>query len=288
MSEIARGGHGPWPPIAIVTGAAGALGSATVGTLVSDGYQVVAFDRSKDGLAAAADGWAVAGLSNFETAVVDQTDRAAVDEMVARVAHDHGGIAGLVANAGYAKFGSILEMPTATWQRHVDVNLTGTFHMLQAVARRMAEVRNGGWITVISSNLATSHSDQVGAYCITKAAVLNLVRSAAAELGVHRIRVNAVMPGVVDTAMTHGMLAEPGVREGLIAQTPLGRLGTTEDITNVISFLASPAADWMTGASLVADGGQGIYGQPAWIRQDRTVPHQPTWVNGYTALHDNS
>lgn len=281
MGDQEPRGNSKAPSVVIVTGAGGALGSGTVAGLARDGYRVMAVDRSEDALAAASRQWADLGLTTVETTVVDQTDRGAVDELVLQVARDWGEITGLVANAGYAKFGSILDMPVETWRRHVDVNLTGTFHMLQSTSRHIANARTGGWITVISSNLANGHSDQVGAYCVTKAALLSLVRSAAAELGVHRIRVNAVMPGVVETAMTQGMLAEPGAREGLVAQTPIGRLGQVEDIVSLVSFLASPAASWITGAAIVADGGQSIYGQPSWVRQDRTVAHQPTWESGY-------
>lgn len=285
--------------LVIVTGAGGALGSGTVLALMREGYHVAAMDRDRNLLELAAKGWQNDGQDSFRTLVVDQTSRQEVDDAFAGLVDDHGRIAGLVANAGYAKFGGFLDMPPRDWQRHVDVNLIGTFHVCQAAAQRMAAAREGGWITVISSNLALAHADQVGAYCTTKAALLSMVRSAAAELGVHRIRVNAVMPGVVDTAMTHGMLEEPGVREGLLAKTPLGRLGSVEDITGVVRFLASPAAGWITGASILADGGQSIYGQPAWIAQDRRTAHEPRWVGGYpspttewldtfTVLSDNS
>jgi NAD(P)-dependent dehydrogenase (short-subunit alcohol dehydrogenase family) len=78
----------------------------------------------------------------------------------------------------------------------------------------------------------------------------------------------------------HG-LEQPGVREGLLARTPMGRLGTVEDVTALIRHLASDGAHWVTGASLLVDGGQSIYGQPTWIRQDRKVAHEPGWLSGY-------
>jgi NAD(P)-dependent dehydrogenase (short-subunit alcohol dehydrogenase family) len=268
--------------VAVVTGAAGALGSALVSSLMRAGHHVAALDRSEPGLNAAADTWRRADLDDFHTVVADQTDRAQLDAAVAQATDEHGPLAGVVANAGYAKFGAFLDMPARDWQRHVDVNLTGTFHVCQAVARHIAEQRSGGWITVISSGLALYHSDQVGAYCTTKAALLAMVRSAAAELGVHRIRVNAILPGVIDTAMTHEMLDEPGVHDGVLAKTPLGRLGSVDDVTAAVTFLASAQAEWITGASMLVDGGQSLYGQPTWLAQDRRTPHQPRWTNGYS------
>ena len=268
--------------IAVVTGAGGALGSATAVALLQEGYHVVGFDRDADALERAAKSWREFS-GGVRTMVVDQTSRAAVDDALAAVTAEYGHLDGVVANAGYAKFGSFLDMPARDWQRHVDVNLTGTFHVCQSAAQRIAAGRHGGWITVVSSNLALNHADQVSAYCTTKAALLAMVRSAAAELGVHRIRVNAVLPGVIDTQMTHGMLEQPGVRDGLLARTPLGRLGSTGDVTAAVRYLASDLAGWVTGASLLVDGGQSVYGQPAWIRQDRTVAHEPRWQSGYAS-----
>lgn len=264
--------------VAIVTGAGGSLGSATVMALLQDGYQVVGFDRDGEALEREAKSWL-----NMSSMVVDQTSRDAVDEAIAAVVAEYGHIDGVVANAGYAKFGSFLDMSARDWQRHVEVNLTGTFHICQSAAQQMAAIKRGGWLTVVSSNLALNHADQVSAYCTTKAALLMMIRSAAAELGVHRIRVNAVLPGVIETAMTRGMLDQPGVRDGLLAHTPMGRLGTVEDVTAAIRYLASGTAHWVTGASLLVDGGQSIYGQPTWTSQDRTVAHEPRWGSGYAS-----
>ncbi|MFH0175898.1 SDR family NAD(P)-dependent oxidoreductase [Streptomyces cacaoi] len=266
-------------PVVVITGAAGDLGSALVSSQLVAGAVVVALDRAEDALRAAADVWAAESTPDrIRTFVVDQTSRAQVDDAVEAVRAEFGRIDGLVANAGYAKFGGFLDMPATTWDRHVQVNLSGTFHVCQAVAKVMAAARTGGWVTVISSNLALGHSDYVSAYNVTKAALLSLVRSASAELGVHRIRVNAVLPGAIATAMTRQMLDEPGVTGGLLELTPLGRLGKPHDVTSAVAYLASPEAQWITGASLVVDGGQSIYGQPAWIRQDRSTPHEPQWV----------
>jgi NAD(P)-dependent dehydrogenase (short-subunit alcohol dehydrogenase family) len=115
-------------------------------------------------------------------------------------------------------------------------------------------------------------------YNTTKSALLMLTRSMAAELGVYRIRTNAILPGVVETAMTLQMLEEPGRRETLLAETPIGRLGQPDDVAETAYFLASPQAGYITGASLLVDGGQSIYGQPAWIHQERSVFFEPKWI----------
>lgn len=267
--------------VVVVTGAGGSLGAGMVADLIDAGYHVAAVDRSLDAMASAAKQWIANGRTDFHLAAANQTERAEVEAALAAVVAEHGPIRGVVANAGYAKFGGFLEMPARDWQRHVDVNLTGTFHVCQVASQHMATQREGGWITVIASNLALNHADQVGAYCVTKAALLHLVTSAAAELGVHGIRINAILPGVIESAMTQSMLEQPGVRAGLMSKTPMGRLGTVEDITGLVRYLGSPAAAWITGASIVVDGGQSIYGQPSWIAQDRSIPHEPTWTSGY-------
>lgn len=262
-------------PVAVVTGAGGELGLAIARGLAASGHRLALFER--DAAAAAAAGEALGIDAVF---AVDQTDRAQVDTGIAGVMARWGRIDVVVANAGYAKFGGFLEMEPRTWDRHVAINLSGSFHVCQAAAREMVRARRGGAIAVTASSLALSHADRVGAYCATKAGLLMLVRTMAAELGIHRIRANAVLPGVIETAMTSTMLDQEGVREGLLQETPIGRLGMPADIAQAIGFLCSPEAAFITGAILSVDGGQSIYGQPRWSRQDRSVPHEPTWVPG--------
>jgi NAD(P)-dependent dehydrogenase (short-subunit alcohol dehydrogenase family) len=261
----------------IVTGAAGDIGRGLARRFALDRRPVALLDRTDESLAALADELKGLGATSVGVYVADQCDRGAVDAAVAQARSDLGPIGTLVANAGYARLASFLDMPEKVWDRHVDVNLSGTFHTCQSVARIMAEQRAGGSIVVISSCLALYHTDQTGAYNATKAALLMLIRTMAAELGVYRIRANAVLPGIVDTAMTRQTLAEPGRLEAVLADTPLGRVGQTEDVAEAVYFLASEAARFITGASLLVDGGASIYGQPQWIRQDRRVPYEPSW-----------
>ncbi|WP_369131810.1 SDR family NAD(P)-dependent oxidoreductase [Modestobacter sp. I12A-02662] len=269
--------------LVVVTGAAGELGRALVGHYLSLGCRVAALDRTEDQAASVA-GAADHQADRLRVFAADQTRPEDVDRAWTAIA-GWGVPRALIANAGYAKFGGFLDMPAATFRRHVDVNLTGTFLTCQAAARLMARGRSGGSIVVVASNLAENHADQVGAYCVTKAALLPLVRTMAAELGVYRIRANALLPGVVDTAMTAPMLSAEGVRDELVGLTPAGRLGTPSDVAHAAAFLTSEEAGWITGAALTVDGGQGIYGQPRWIAQDRSVPFEPTWGPGLGADH---
>ncbi|WP_024927565.1 MULTISPECIES: SDR family NAD(P)-dependent oxidoreductase [unclassified Mesorhizobium] len=261
----------------IVTGAAGDMGRALARRFALDRRPIALLDRTDETLDDMADELKTLGASRVGVYAADQCDRVAVDAAVAQARSDLGPIGTLIANAGYARLASFLDMPEKIWDRHVDVNLSGTFRTCQSVARAMAEQRAGGSIVVISSCLALYHTDQTGAYNATKAALLMLVRTMAAELGVYRIRANAVLPGIVDTAMTRQTLAEPGRLEAVLADTPLGRIGQTEDVAEAAHFLASEAAGFITGASLLVDGGASIYGQPQWVRQDRRIPFEPRW-----------
>lgn len=266
--------------VALITGAAGDLGIAVARRFAAQGFALALFERDE---AAAAD--AARLLEHATGFAADQTNRSSIDSAVDQVLQKFGRIDVVVANAGYAKFGGFLEMEPRTWERHVAVNLNGTFHVCQAAARTMAAARRGGAIAITSSSLALAHADRVGAYCASKAALLTLVRTMAAELGIHRIRANAILPGVIPTAMTQPMLAQDGVQEDLLQNTPIGRLGTPQDMADAVEFLCSERAGFITGALLAVDGGQSIYGQPQWSRQDRSIPHEPKWVRGLGTRH---
>jgi NAD(P)-dependent dehydrogenase (short-subunit alcohol dehydrogenase family) len=260
----------------LVTGAGGELGRTITERFLQRGYSVALFERnaSEAEKAAAPFGDAARAFA------ADQTDRAAVECAIGEVVDQFGHIDVVAANAGYAKFGGFLDMDPRTWDRHVAINLSGTFHVCQAAARVMAERRRGGSIVVTSSSLALRHADRTGAYCTTKAALLMLVQTMAAELGIHRIRANAILPGVIETAMTQSMLQASRVREDLLQLTPVGRLGQPADVADAIEFLCSEHASFITGATLTVDGGQSIFGQPQWSVQDRSQPHESRWLPG--------
>jgi NAD(P)-dependent dehydrogenase (short-subunit alcohol dehydrogenase family) len=264
---------------ALVTGAGGDIGTAAARRLADEGARLVLFDRKAELLDMVAADCRERG-AEVDMHAVDQTSREVVDAAVGDAWRAAGRIDVLFANAGYGKFSTFLQTPLREWNRHVDVNLTGTFHVCQAVARLMAADSGGGAIVVNASSGAQVHSDQLSAYCATKAALRMLAVGMASELGIHRIRVNAVMPGVIETGMTRPMLENGGHRDVLLAETPVGRLGRAEDVANLVCFLASDEAAFVTGESVMVDGGQTIHGHPRWFRADYRRPFEESWEVG--------
>jgi NAD(P)-dependent dehydrogenase (short-subunit alcohol dehydrogenase family) len=265
---------------AVVTGAGGDLGRATAVQLASEGASVALFDRKLDLMVQTEKECVAAGAPDVASYAVDQTDEAVVERTVAQVIGRLEGIDVLFANAGYGQFATFLDTTSRAWHRHVDVNLTGTFHVCQQVARAMVERRMGGAIVVNASSGAVQHADQLSAYCATKSALRMLAIGMASELGVHRIRVNSIMPGVIESGMTAPMLADERHREVILADTPVGRLGRPEDVAQLVCFLASDQAGYITGESILLDGGQVIHGHPRWFRTDYRNPHTESWEIG--------
>lgn len=150
----------------------------------------------------------------------------------------------------------------------MEVNLNGGFLMAQGAARLMRDGGRGGAILFTASTAATHICDLLGAYAASKAGVRMLAKSLASELGVWRIRVNLVLPGVIETAMTKSLIDDPAVRADAICNTPVGRLGRPEDIARLAAFLCSDEAGYVTGAEVLADGGQTLHGYPRWFSAD--------------------
>jgi 3-oxoacyl-[acyl-carrier protein] reductase len=233
--------------VALVTGGTRGIGLATVRALVNAGATVVLTGRdearAKD---AAATAGAAAGLA------LDVTDAKAVSSLVRGVAKEHGKLDIVVANAGImedALLGMIREDVVDTT---LSTNVAGTLHTVQAAARAMMRKKTGA-IVVLASIVGEYGSAGQTVYAASKAAVANIAKSAAKELGRSGIRVNAVAPGVIETDLTAG-LSEDAKAENT-GKTPLGRLGRAEDVANAIRFLVSDEASFVTGQVLGVDGG---------------------------------
>jgi 3-oxoacyl-[acyl-carrier protein] reductase len=233
--------------VALVTGGTRGIGLATVRALVNAGATVVLTgrDEARAKEAASAAG-ATAGLA------LDVTDAKAVSSLVRGVAKEHGKLDIVVANAGImedALLGMIREELVDTT---LSTNVAGTLHTVQAAARAMMRKKTGS-IVVLASIVGEYGSAGQTVYAASKAAVANIAKSAAKELGRSGIRVNAVAPGVIETDLTAG-LSEDAKAENA-GKTPLGRLGRAEDVANAIRFLVSDEASFVTGQVLGVDGG---------------------------------
>jgi NAD(P)-dependent dehydrogenase (short-subunit alcohol dehydrogenase family) len=264
---------------ALVTGAGGDIGAATALRLAREGARVALVDRSLDLLSETQAQCKEAG-ADVVCIAMDQTDRTAVESGATQAAAELGPVDLLFANAGYGKFSRFIDTPMREWERHVSVNLTGTFNVCQVIAQAMVNRRQGGSIVINTSSGAVQHADHLSAYCATKAALRMLMVGMASELGSHRIRVNAVMPGVIETGMTAPMLAEPEHREVLLAETPVGRLGLPADVAGTVAFLLSDEASYITGHAVMIDGGSTIHGHPRWFRLDYRDDFVEDWQVG--------
>ena len=238
--------------VALVTGSSRGIGRAIAAQLAREGYAVcinyIEQRQAAESLAAElqAEGCQAIALQ------ADVADRAAVNAMVAEIEHAFGPVTLLVNNAGISRQGLFQDVDDELWDRYFAVNVTGARNTIQAVLPHMLHEKSGCIINISSIWGLRGASCEV-TYATTKAALVGLTRSLALELAPSGIRVNAVAPGCIETDMVRALGQE--TRDMLVDATPMGRLGTPEDIAGAVSFLASDKASFMTGQILTADGG---------------------------------
>jgi 3-oxoacyl-[acyl-carrier protein] reductase len=240
-------------PVALITGASRGIGRAIAVDLARQGADLALIARNEASLAETA---ALAEAARPGTAVlplaVDVTDATAVERAVAATVARFGRIDWVVGNAGQAADALIVRTKPDLLDRLLDVNLKSAFYLCTAVARPMMKQRSGS-IVLISSIIGLSGNAGQAAYAASKAGLLGLAKSLAKELGSRNVRVNAVAPGLIETAMTEAMPAE--ARAHYLQTIALGRTGTPEDVAGVVTFLCSDAARYVTGQTIVVDGG---------------------------------
>jgi len=238
--------------IALVTGSSRGIGRAVAARLARSGWAVCINYRVRQDCAESLASALTAEGCRCMVVQADVSDRAQVDEMVRRVEATFGPVSLLVNNAGVAGQALFQDITDELWHRYFSVNVGGAFHTIQAVLPHMLH-EHAGCIVNISSIWGLRGASCEVTYSATKAALIGLTRSLAAELAPTHIRVNCVAPGVIRTDMLDAL--PPEVLPQLAQETPLGRLGTPEDIAAAVAFLASEEADFITGQVLTADGG---------------------------------
>jgi 3-oxoacyl-[acyl-carrier protein] reductase len=240
----------------VVTGAGQGIGKAVAELVVDLGGNVVALDLNPDTL-----GGAMAGLpeARVQQVVGSVSDAALATSAVAQAVQRFGAVHGLVNNAGITRPAMIEKMTPTQWQEVIDVHLTGTFYWLQAVGRHMvARAKEGdtagGAIVNISSDAGRKGSIGQVNYAAAKAGMLGVTMTAAREWGRYNIRTNSICFGVVETPMTEVVRGEK-FRDGMLAQIPLGRWSTPQEVVKTVCFLMSDAASYITGQHLGVNGG---------------------------------
>ena len=235
---------------AVVTGGAAGIGAATARLLAEKGATVAILDRQEDAANA------VAHEIGGHAVVVDVADPDATTAAVRTAAAAMGGLTDVIANAGIGRNKPLHEYTDKEWRLVVGVNLDGEFHTMRAAIPLLLDAGSGNIVTVATLN-ATRPLQGEAPYSAAKAGVVNLTATAALEYA-PTIRANCVSPGMIATDLTSVITGDPDFTAVAEAGTPMGRIGSPEDVAAVIAFLCTDAARYLTGQNLVVDGGAGL------------------------------
>jgi NAD(P)-dependent dehydrogenase (short-subunit alcohol dehydrogenase family) len=236
-------------PIALVTGGAQGIGLACGRALAADGYRVMLADV-KDSVHAAAAGIGGRGF------ICDVADTEALMALFDGIEAEEGPVAALVNNAGIARPGDFLSYSLEDFDAVIGLNLRAVFAATQRAANGMIKAGVRGAVVNMSSINAVVAIPAIPAYCASKGGVQQLTKAAALALAPHGIRVNAVGPGSIDTEMMAGVNASAAALARVLSRTPMGRVGTADEIGNVVAFLCSQKASYVTGETIYVDGGR--------------------------------
>lgn len=254
--------------VAVVTGASLGIGRATALALGQSGARVVVNYRSHADQAEEVV-QALAAMGSEAIAVqADVADQAQVEQLVQAAVDTFGRVDIAVSNAAYSDRELFYEADMEGFRRTVDVTMWGAFHLLRAATCHMVQQGDGGVVTLVSSPHAFIPAPRAMAYNMSKAALEHMARTAAIEVAEHRIRINMIQPGWIDTPGERKFASEETL-EKAGKKIPLGRLGNPEEIAQGILFLCDPSHEYMTGATLLMDGGISL---PWWASRGSAAP----------------
>ncbi|HXK32227.1 MAG TPA: SDR family NAD(P)-dependent oxidoreductase [Candidatus Paceibacterota bacterium] len=242
--------------VAIVTGARRGMGKSHALLLAKAGAKVLVSDISQEECQLVVDEIEKAG-GQAMALKCDVSKKEEVEKMVKTVIDKWGKLDVLVNNAGICQFKPFLDLTEEEWDRTIDINLKGYFLCAQTAAKEMVKQKSGAIV-----NVASIAMGQVGVgfstlahYSASKGGIVAMTETMAIELGPHNIRVNAIAPGVIETPMVDPIKQDEKAMQGILARLPLGRVGKSEEVSNLVLFLASDASSYMTGSTVVIDGG---------------------------------
>jgi len=242
--------------VAIVTGARRGMGKSHALALAKAGAKVVVSDISQEECEIVVEG-IKKGKGEAMAIKCDVSKKVEVDEMIRKTIDEFGKLDILVNNAGICQFKPFLDLTEDDWDRTININLKGYFLCAQAAAKEMVKQKSG-----VIVNIASIAMGQVGVgfptlahYCASKGGIIGMTETMALELAPYGIRVNAISPGAIETPMIDPLKSDPKTMEGTLSQIPLHRTGKPEEVSNLVLFLASDNSSYMTGSTVVIDGG---------------------------------
>jgi len=242
--------------VAIITGARRGMGRTHALALAKAGAKVVVSDISQEDCQKVVEEIKKAGGEAIAVKC-DVTKKEEADEMVEKAIEKFGKVDILVNNAGICQFKPFFELTEEEWDRTLDINLKGYFLCAQAAAKEMAKQKSGVIINIASVAMGQQGIGfpNIVHYCASKGGIVGMTEALAVELAPYNIRVNAISPGMIETPMIDPVKQDPKIMEAMLARVPMRRVGKPEEVSNLVLFLASDASSYMTGSTVVIDGG---------------------------------
>jgi len=242
--------------VALITGARQGMGKSHAIALAKQGAKVVVTDINQADCQKVVD-----EIKKFNGEAIafklDVSNKSEVDSVVAEIVKKFGQLDILVNNAGIAQFKPFLELSEEDWGRTIDINLKGEFLCAQAAARVMKEQKRGVIVNIASVAMGQQGvgMPNIAHYCASKGGIAAMTEALAVELAPFNIRVNAIAPGMIETPMIDVVKSDPKTLEAMLQRVPLKRVGRSEEVSELVVFLASDSSSYMTGAVVVIDGG---------------------------------